>query len=145
MALCKNPVQSRAVILQPAIGGVHAERHFARLRWLADFAPQKLDEIWIRAVIENDETGIDSERPIAFLHVDRIGVATDIAGRLIHRDIEVVTQLVSGHVACDTGTDDRYLQRTVSASNTACYHCCGTRSIADTSYPMDLEKPISRW
>ncbi len=123
---------------------MHAERHFAGLRWLTDFV-QELDEIWIGAVIENDETRIDSERPIAFLHIDRIGVATNIAGRLVNRNIKVVTQLVSGHVTCNTGTNNRNFQRTVSASNRTCYHCCGTRSIADTSYPMDFEKSISRW
>ena len=67
---------------------------------------QQLHEVRIRAVVEDDEAGVDLLHLAVELDAVRVGVAADVAGGLVHRDVVRAVQAVRDHVAGDAGADD---------------------------------------
>ena len=70
---------------------------------------EKAVEVWVVAVVEDHEAGVDVPPSGRGLDRDRVGVAAGMASGL--EDVHVVPclhQLVGGDEAGDAGTDDRY-------------------------------------
>ena len=102
--LREQRVQRCAVVLQVAALVAHREAHRAVVRRHAELAEQ-LHEVRVRAMVEDDEAGVDVLHLAVELDAVRVRVAADVAGGLVHRDVVRAVQAVRDHVAGDAGAD----------------------------------------
>ena len=93
---------------------------------------QQRFEVGVVAVVEDDEAGVDRVRPVLGLDPDRVRVPAEPPRRLVDDDLVLAVQLVGGHQAGDSGSDDRDLHRPP------------VRSLAPIGCIGDVLDPVSR-
>ena len=96
----------RAGVLEAAAAVGDREAHVGGLARDPELLQQRF-EVGVVAVVEDDEAGVDPVGPVLGLDRHRVGVAADPLARLVDDDLVLGGQLVGGHQARDTGSDDR--------------------------------------
>jgi len=105
LSLGKECVKAGPVVFQSRALAFHAKAHIADLCFHTKPA-QKFHEIRIGPVIKHDETGIHRIGLTGHIHVDRVGMASDIISSFKDRDLMVSVQQVRCDHPRNTGSHD---------------------------------------
>ena len=102
---------------------------------------EQAHEAWVRALVVDDEAGIDRDRAVDAVDVDGLDVATRPGVALEHDDTMVVAQGPGRTQAADPGADDRDVHRRQSAaarrSSVRCMPSRASRAIRANAPPAN--------
>ena len=104
-SLGEEPIHAAAVVFEAELIVAHRKAHLGGLAGHADLVHQA-DEGRIGAIVEDDETGVDARALPFFFHLDCMGVAADIVGRLEQGDPMVAAEVIPAGQTGDAGADD---------------------------------------